>query len=720
MALLARIAVPSVSRAFRAAPEHALVRAAMESLYLDSDADNALARRPEGVSEDLALRTYTARLLGKNQALVLHGGGNTSIKSRARTVLGDEVDVLCVKGSGWDLATIEPQGHPACRLDALLALAALPSLSDEAMVNGLRLALLDAHAPTPSVEALLHAILPAKVVDHTHADAILALVDQPNAEELCRECFGRGMVWVPYVMPGFSLAHACKRAWDETVAKGETPEVMLLAKHGIFTFGDSPKESYERMIDCVTRAERDAADRARTQNVSLPSPAKEALVDALLPSLRGAIARHGGAHEETAPILALRTNDTILAFLARGDLRALVKKGSATPDHVIRTKPWPMVVAPEGRNGTVTSEELASALTAYRAEYDAYFASMCTEKATTPKKLDSLPKVVLIPGVGLVTQGATYAEASVAADIYEHTIEVMTTASDIGTYCPVSASELFDVEYWSLEQKKLGKPPARRAMTGKIALVTGAASGIGRATAMEMLSEGAHVVLADRDGAGLAAAHAELERTDPSRVATVLCNVGNEADVAAAFRATVRRFGGLDVVVSNAGTAPEGALDSDDGIAALGRSLDENLLSHARVAKHAARVLVAQKRGGCLLFNASKSAFAPGPGFGPYAIAKSALVALMRQLAIDLAPHGIRSNAVNADRIRTALFDGGVLESRAKARGLTPDQYFRANLLGREVLAKDVAEAFVHLAGAGATTGSVLTVDGGNAAAFPR
>ena len=197
---MARTAAPSVSRAsraFRAAPERAFVRAPMESLYLDSNADDALARRPEGVSKDLALRTYTAQLLGKNQALVLHGGGNTSIKSRARTVLGEEVDVLCVKGSGWDLATIEPQGHPACRLDALLALAALPSLSDEAMVNGLRLALLDAHAPTPSVEALLHAILPAKVVDHTHADAILALVDQPNAEELCRECFGRGMVWVP-------------------------------------------------------------------------------------------------------------------------------------------------------------------------------------------------------------------------------------------------------------------------------------------------------------------------------------------------------------------------------------------------------------------------------------------------------------------------------------------------------------------------------------------
>lgn len=692
----------------------------MESLYLDSEADDAVRTRAEGVSSDLALRTYTARLLGRNQALVLHGGGNTSVKSRALTLLGEEVDVLCVKGSGWDLATIEPAGHPACRLDALEALARLPALSDEAMVNGLRLALLDAQAPTPSVEALLHATLPAKFVDHTHADGVLALVDQPNAEELARECFPRGLVWVPYVMPGFSLAHACKKAWDATVARGEEPEVMLLDKHGIFTFGATAKESYERMIAGVSRAERYAADRASTQSLTTPKAAKDTLVDELLPTLRGALARAARDPEETGPVLALRTNETILGFLGRPGLDALVSQGSATPDHVIRTKPWPLVIDPTGQEPERLRELISNEIEAYRLAYDAYFATMCAKKGVTLTKLDSSPKVVLVVGLGVVTQGNTLAEAEACADIYEHTISVMTTASDIGTYTPVSAEDLFDVEYWSLEQKKLGKPPPRRAMTGKIALVTGAASGIGRATALELAAEGAHVLLTDRDVSRLAEVGAELHRISGARVSTFVCDLGVEDEVAAAFRAVVRRFGGLDVVVSNAGTAPEGHLDTDEGLRALSRSLEENLLSHARVAKHAARVLTAQGRGGCLLFNASKSAFAPGPGFGPYAIAKSALISLMRQLAIDLAPKGIRANAINADRIRTALFDGGVLESRAKARGLTKDQYFRANLLGREVTAKDVAEAFVHLARARATTGAVLTVDGGNAAAFPR
>jgi rhamnose utilization protein RhaD (predicted bifunctional aldolase and dehydrogenase)/NAD(P)-dependent dehydrogenase (short-subunit alcohol dehydrogenase family) len=691
----------------------------MDSLYLDAEAEAASSGRAESVSHDLALRTYTARLLGKNQGLVLHGGGNTSVKSRATTLLGEEVDVLCVKGSGWDLATIEPEGHPACVLSALLALSKLPTLSDEAMVNGLRLALLDAQAPTPSVEALLHAVLPAKFVDHTHADAVLALVDQPNAEELCRECFPTGLVWVPYVMPGFSLAHACEKAWDATVENGETPEVMLLDKHGIFTFGDTAKESYERMIACVTRAERYAADRASTHSIGLPVPAKEGVADGFLPVLRGTLATSAlGTPEETGPVLSLRTSDTILAFLERKDLRELVKLGSATPDHVIRTKPWPLVL--DAASAAEDRSALTANLSDYRLAYDAYFAKMCAAKGVSLKKLDSSPKVVLVPGLGIVTQGATSAEAEAAADIYEHTVEVMSTASEIGTYTPVSAEDLFDVEYWSLEQKKLGKAPPRRAMTGKIALVTGAASGIGRATAREILAEGGHVALVDRDAKTLAEVKAELERAFPMRVLSQVCNVGHEEDVAAAFRATVSRFGGLDVLVSNAGTAPEGALDTEEGLATLSRSLEENLLSHARVAKHATRIFTAQGRGGCLLFNASKSAFAPGPGFGPYAVAKSALVALMRQLAIDLAPRGIRSNAINADRIRTALFGGGVLESRAKARGLTPDEYFRSNLLKREVTAKDVAEAFVHLARALSTTGTVLTVDGGNAAAFPR
>lgn len=692
----------------------------MESLYLDSDADLAASNTAAGVSKDLALRTYTARLLGKNQALVLHGGGNTSVKSRARTVLGEEVDVLHVKGSGWDLATIEPAGHPACRMDALLALARLPELSDEAMVNGLRLALLDADAPTPSVEALLHAVLPPRFVDHTHADAILALVDQPNAEAIARECFTRGLVWVPYVMPGFSLAHACKKAWDETVARGEAPEVMVLEKHGIFTFGDTAKESYERMIAHVSTAERYAADRASTQSLGIPVREDSATVGTVLATLRGALARTSGASPEGGPVLALRASDTVLAFLERKDLDGLVERGSATPDHVIRTKPWPLVVRTSGTSTEELKASLDAAIVAYRAKYDAYFARCSEARKRAVAKLDPMPNVILLPRIGLVTRASTLAAAEIAADVYEHTMDVMTCASEIGEYRPVTELDLFDVEYWSLEQKKLGKPAPAKALDGKVALVTGAASGIGLATAEIFAKEGAHVVLCDRDEAQLLAAKAKLAKVHGARIFAARMDVTSDAEVASAVRAAVLRFGGLDVVVSNAGGAAEGKLETDEGEAALERSVELNLFSHAKVAKHATRVMQAQGRGGCLLFNASKSAFAPGPGFGPYSVAKAALVSLVRQLAIDLGPSQIRANAVNADRVRTALFGGGMLESRAKARGLTPDEYMRGNLLGREVLASHVADAFVYLARATATTGAVITVDGGNAAAFPR
>lgn len=693
----------------------------MESLYTDAEALLARQSRAEGVSEDLALRTYTARLLGQNPELVLHGGGNTSVKSTARTIYGEEVAVLHVKGSGWDLATIEPAGHPACRLDLVTKLADLPSLDDESMVNGLRLALLDSSAPTPSVETILHALLPAKFVDHTHADAVLALVDQRDSEKLVRECFPRGLVFVPYVMPGFSLAHACRKAWDDTVGRGETPEVMVLDKHGIFTFGETAKESYERMIACVTRAERYAADRAHTQSVEVPKAAAESFVLGLLPALRGALARAAGLPEECGPILSLRSTDSLLGFLGRRDLRDLVSRGSATPDHVIRTKPWPMVLGELPHDGEGLSAALDTAIAAYRASYDAYFVRMRDAKGASVKKLDSSPKVVAIPGVGIVTVGDTRSEAEATGDVYEHTAHVMTVASDIGRYEPTSAEDLFDVEYWSLEQKKLGKPAARKPLSGKVALVTGAARGIGRATALELLAEGAHVVLSDRDQEAVAATSADLARTfGASRVFAMRCDVSSEEAVAALVRATVRHFGGLDVLVSNAGGASEGMLDTPQGHEALLSSLELNTMSHARVARHVTQVMKSQGRGGSLLFNASKSAFAPGPGFGPYAVAKAALVALVRQFAIDLAPFGIRANAVNADRIRTDLFGGGMAEARAKARGLTTDQYFRANMLGREVMAKDVARAFVHLAEARATTGAVTGVDGGNAAAFPR
>jgi rhamnose utilization protein RhaD (predicted bifunctional aldolase and dehydrogenase)/NAD(P)-dependent dehydrogenase (short-subunit alcohol dehydrogenase family) len=700
----------------------------MDSRY-DPEAASRLVHELTGhASKALALRTYTARLVGSESSLVLHGGGNTSVKEKAITLFGETVEVLHVKGSGWDLATIEPAGHPAVRLEPLRRLRALATLSDEAMVNELRANLLDSAAPNPSVEALLHAFLPARFIDHTHADAILAVCDQPEGERICGSIFGRGFVWIPYVMPGFALAKKCAEAFERLAATTE-PTVMVLEKHGLFTWGDTAKESYERTIAAVTRAERYAVEHSPTVTFSL-GRRSDVTDDHVLPRLRGAAAALAGDAPERGPIVRHRSTPAILGFLARPDVAKLVAKGCATPDHVIRTKatallvPRPAYEVSEASGaGDVFGAQLRGAIEQYAREYDEYFETMCRAKGVTKKKLDPWPRVVLLPGFGVCALGATAAEADIALDLYEHTIDVMTNASEIGAYEPVGRSDLFDLEYWSLEQAKL-KPAVQLPLSKCIALVTGAASGIGRATAMHAAMAGAHVTLVDRDEKALELVESEvgkkLGKSAAGRVLAFVADVRDEAAVERAITGTVSAWGGLDLVVSNAGAAPEGRLDTVDGEAALRDSLSLNCLSHATVARLAARIMTAQGCGGCLLFNASKSAFNPGPGFGPYAVAKSALIALMRQYAVDLGPSAVRSNAVNADRIRTGLFAGGVAESRAKARGVGPDEYFRANLLGREVTADDVASAFVYLASARATTGCVVTVDGGNAAAFPR
>ena len=690
----------------------------MESLY---DATEAERQRAQYAAwgADLSDRVYTSRLLGRDAALVLHGGGNTSVKSRAREVDGKAVDVLWVKGSGWDLGSIEPQGFSQCRLDPLRAYCHLSALTDEAMVAALRSQMLDPSGPTPSVEALLHAHLPGKFVDHTHADAVLAVVDQPDGARRARELWGERAAFLPYVAPGFVLAQrVAELGLDET-----SPPLLILEKHGIFSWGQSAEESYARMIAAVAEAEHYLARErrpARFQSTPVDPAVRRAVRLELGPTLRGALARQPGQLRFT---LDWRDSPAVLDFVGSPGARDVASRGCPTPDHSIRTKPFPAWIdgaLGEPADADTLRTRTEAALERFAQQYAEYFASNSGRFPASLKRLDLLPRVVAVPGVGIAGLGRNPAQAKIAADLYEHAIDVMTRAEAIGSYQPVSLSELFDVEYWSLEQAKLGGRNTEPALASQIAVVTGAASGIGLATSTHFLALGAQVLLVDRDREALSRVHTELERRHGRAVRAHSADLTAPGQARDALEAAVLAFGGLDLVVSNAGSAPGGALHEAGGTERLRESIEINLLSHQYVAQFAAEIFVRQGIGGCLCFNASKSAFNPGPLFGPYAIAKSALVALMKQYAIDLAPFGVRSNAVNADRVRTGLFSPELVEARARARGTTSDAYFSANLLGRETLAEDVARAFAYLASAHATTGAVIPVDGGNAAAFPR
>lgn len=667
----------------------------MRSRWSDTEAAQAVERWATlpGSNEDVALRVYTSRLIGAEAGLVLHGGGNTSVKTELPNDLGEPTPVLCVKGSGWDLGALEPAGLPAVRLETLARLRTLCALSDEDMVNAARTRLLDASAPNPSVETLLHAFLPQRFIDHSHADAIASLADQADADAIAVDVFEGQLAVVPYVMPGFALAKLAAEVYEAH----PRCHGLFLQQHGLFTFGETAREAYTRHIDAVSRAEA-FIDAKRVQVAVTEFRAD---YTALAPALRGALG---------SVVLERRSTDAALAFAADPNVGSLSQRGPATPDHVIRTKATPLLLDPV-EAGDDWSGHVAARVEAYRQRYDAYFEAQVAAKGVQRTKLSPDPVVALVPGVGIVAAGATRAAARVAADIYEHTIDVIRGAEAVGRYHALPDSDLFDMEYWSLEQAKLGRK-ASPSLSGHVVIVTGGAAGIGRATAEAFARLGASLFLIDRDpsvaavAASMGGEHTVADVTDASAVER-------------AFGACIEAYGGLDHVVSNAGAAPQAPMH-DCPPEVFEGSLAINLTAHQSVAAAASRVLRAQGRGGSLLFNVSKAAFNPGKGFGPYAVAKAGLYALMKQYAIEGAEAGIRSNAINADRIRTGLLDDADVAKRAEARGLDVDAYFRSNLLRRTVTASDVAEAFVFLAQAQSTTGCVITVDGGNIAASPR
>ncbi|MZG53939.1 MAG: bifunctional aldolase/short-chain dehydrogenase [Nitrospinae bacterium] len=686
----------------------------MENKWNDSSAQAAIEKYSD-VDEDIALRVYTSRLIGADPALVLHGGGNTSVKSRTKNKVNEEVDVLYVKGSGWDLDTLEPPGLPGVLLDHLIKLRDLDSLSDEDMVNEQRTHLLDASSPNPSVETLLHAFLPHKFIDHSHADASLIIANQPDAEKICREIYGDTIGIVSYIMPGFALAKAAAEVYE----KNKNVEGLMLINHGLFTFGSTARESYDRHIHAVTLAEEYIANKQPKAMTPLEGPAinagEKVLLNALAPVLRGLYGEKSGK----SWVVHHRKSEKAKAFASSQECATWSQIGTATPDHVIRTKQKPLLLnLKQWQDADALRNEVASALETYYENYHQYFESNKEVKGVDKTELDPLPRVLLVAGLGLVTIGKTVKETKIAADIYQHTIDIIHKSFSVGDYVPLKSDDLFDMEYWSLEQAKLGKSKAP-VLQGKVAYITGAASGIGLATANLFAEQGANLYLADLSEDKLVEAAEVIRKKHKVGVVAQVLNVVDEDAVRESFADAVANFGGVDFLISNAGNAVQGAIGQID-LKDLRQSFELNFFAHQVLASEAVRLFLIQKTGGVLLFNASKAAFNPGKDFGPYALPKAAMVALTKQYALDYGQFGIRSNAINADRIRTALFSEEVVAERAAARGLSADDYFKSNLLQQEVFDTDVAQGFLNLALAEKTTGSILTIDGGNIAASPR
>jgi rhamnose utilization protein RhaD (predicted bifunctional aldolase and dehydrogenase)/NAD(P)-dependent dehydrogenase (short-subunit alcohol dehydrogenase family) len=693
----------------------------MRSLWSDGDAEAMVQRygaSPVATgsvtgspARELALRVYTSRLLGGDPRLVLHGGGNISVKTVLPDLLGDPAEVLCIKGSGWDMATIEPAGLPAVRLAPLARLLARGALSDEDMVRILRANLIDPGAPNPSVETLLHAFLPHRFVDHTHASAVLSLADQSDAAERVADLYGSRVGIVPYIMPGFLLA---KKA-AEVFEADPTVEGLVLIKHGVFSFGDTAREAYERMVAIVSLAEERLARGRR--RVFAPAKLPVALAGAaeIAPILRGACAIADPAVPGLYKRFALdfRGGPAIVNFVNGAELSRYGLAGVVTPDHTIRTKNHPLIVPPPERGRL---DEFAGAVRAavehFVAEYRAYFARHNAVSAVPKRELDPIPRVILVPGVGLFGLGRSARDAAIAADIAETWVATVSDAEAVGTFQSISEAEMFEVEYWPLEQAKLGTV-GDDPLSGQVAVVTGGAGTIGLATARALRGAGAEIVLLDRAGADPADAARALGGLG------VVCDVTEPEAVASAFDRVAERFGGVDIVVSNAGAAWQGRI-GEVSEAVLRQSFELNFFAHQRVAQQAVRIMLAQGTGGCLLFNVSKQAVSPGPNAGPYGLPKAATLFLMRQYALEYGALGIRANAVNADGIRGGLLTPEFIKTRAAAYGIGEAVYMARNLLGREVTAEDVARAFLDLALARNTTATFTPVDGGNIAAAPR
>ncbi|HXM83692.1 MAG TPA: bifunctional aldolase/short-chain dehydrogenase [Burkholderiales bacterium] len=652
----------------------------MKSLWNDAEAAQ--------FSGPLGPRVYTSRLLGRDKSLVLHGGGNTSVKLREKNLFGDDEDVLYVKGSGWDLETIEPAGFTPVALGYVRKLAGLPRLPDPQMVNELNTHMLRAGAPSPSVETILHAILPHPYVDHTHADAVLSVSNAPDGDKRIGEIYGDRVVVIPYIMAGFDLAAHCAREFPKQATQNCIG--MVLLSHGIFSFGANARESYERMIELVSMAE-EYLQKEKAWHFNHPHAQPAQAKREEIAQLRRAIADQAGF----PVVLKINETEKFRSFARHPEIERLSQKGPATPDHVIRTKPLPML----GRD-----------VAGYAKRYREYFERQALTATDKKTMLDAAPRMVLDPQVGFAAVGRTARDAAIVEDLYDHTIDVILRAEALGGWRAVSERDIFDIEYWDLEQAKLRKAGSPPLFAGEVVLVTGAASGIGKACVESFLKRGAAVIALDRN----AAVETMWKRPD---VFGVTCDLTDSKAIEKSLDAGVERFGGIDMLVLNAGIFPPSQPIQEIAAQTWKGTMAVNVEANLLVMQMCHPLLKLAPRGGRIVVIGSKNVPAPGPGAAAYSASKAALNQLARVAALEWAKDAIRINSLHPNAVYdTALWTDEVLASRAKAYNLTVEQYRKNNLLKQEVSSRDVAELAAEMCGPlfSKTTAAQVPVDGGN------
>jgi len=658
----------------------------------------------------LAQLVERSRCLGDDRTLVVFGGGNTSVKATVADHLGRERRIMWVKGSGSDLVSATPADFPALRLDDLLPLRDIDALDDDEMIALVSRALVDPSSKRPSIETLLHAFLPFTHIDHVHADAICALTNHAEGERTTREALGDGFAYVDWIRPGFRLS--------KIVSGLAGCEGVVLAQHGLITWAESSADCLVRTQSVVARAQ-EFVEANRMEASSAPGRCDDVPddeIERLLLHLRGSLSANG--HR------VLRVDERLRPVADRPDLADVVAASVSSADHMLRIKPWSTMIP-----DPLDADDARRAIADYVQRYEDYVERHAP--AMPPLGAgghDPLPNVMLVPGVGGITAAANRAEAAALAEVALHTHTVAAATKDaLGTPTAMPESETFAFDYWPMELYKLTLRPAPKRFAGRVFVVTGAASGIGRGVALHLGAMGANLVLADLNGAKLDTVGDEVVAAgsnDP------VLAVGDQTDagvVEAMVSRTVRQFGGLDGIVANAGIGVSGQLHelADEDWA---RALNVNLTSSFLLTRAALRVFREQGIGGSLVYIASKNAFAPGAGFGAYSVSKAGMVQLMRIAALEGGPHGIRANAVNPDAVfdNSGLWEGGIREERAAAHGIAPDEledfYASRNLLHRRVTTSDVASAVAYLLSddSSRTTGTVIPVDGGVAGAFPR